>query len=49
MKNVIIDKDCICNKWIVCEAQGPHTVIIAKFDWFVDAREWCDSKGFSWR
>ena len=46
MKSVIIDFN---SKWIVCEAQGQHTVIIAEFDWFSDAMDWCESKGFIWR
>jgi hypothetical protein len=48
MKQVIIDFDCRSSQWIVCETNGCHTDIIAHFDWFSMASEWCDSNGFDW-
>jgi len=48
MKSVIIDRDCKINKWIVCECIGGDTVIIAEFDWFSMARNWCEDNGFDW-
>lgn len=49
MKSVIIDFDCHIGKWIVCEAIGCHTVIIGEFDHCIEAKEWCEKKGFTWR
>ena len=48
MKQVIIDFDSRSSMWIVCEPIGHDTVIIAEFDWFSMARNWCESNGFDW-
>lgn len=48
MKSVIIDFDCRNSKWIVCSINGSDTDIIAEFDWFSMARNWCEDNGFDW-